>query len=58
MAYLSDWRLQKALALLDTSRASVKQVAGQTGYRSPAAFSRAFSGRFGLTPSEYRRNPA
>ena len=58
MAYLSDWRLQKALALLDTSRASVKQVAGQTGYRSPAAFSRAFSGHFGLTPSEYRRNPA
>lgn len=57
MAYLLDWRLQKALSLLDGSRASVKQVASQTGYQSPAAFSRAFSGRFGLTPSEYRRNP-
>ena len=58
MTYLSDWRLQKALALLDASRSSVKQVATQTGYQSPAAFSRAFSGRFGLTPSDYRRNPA
>ncbi len=56
MAYLSDWRLQKALSLLDDSRSSVQQVAVQTGYRSPAAFTRAFSGRFGFSPSAYRQN--
>ncbi len=58
MAYLSDWRLQKALSLLDDCRCSVQQVAMQTGYQSPAAFSRAFSGKFGLPPTEYRRNVA
>jgi len=56
MAYLSDWRLQKALSLLDDSRCSVQQVAIQTGYQSPAAFTRAFSGKFGVPPREYRRN--
>lgn len=55
MAYLSDWRLQKALGLLDKSRCSVQQIAIQTGYQSPAAFTRAFSGKFGFPPTEYRR---
>ena len=56
MAYLAEWRLQKALALLDDSRCSVQQVAVRTGYQSPAAFTRAFAGKFGLPPTEYRRN--
>lgn len=58
MAYLSDWRLQKALALLEGTRASVQQVASQTGYQSPAAFTRAFAGKFGVPPTEYRRKSA
>lgn len=55
MAYLSEWRLQKALAMLDDTRASVQQIAVEAGYQSPAAFTRAFAGRFGRPPSEYRR---
>lgn len=55
MAYLSEWRLQKALAMLDKSRSSVQQIASESGYLSPAAFTRAFAGRFGVPPSEYRR---
>lgn len=55
MAYLSEWRLQKALAMLDDSRASVQQIAVQAGYQSPAAFTRAFATRFGAPPTEYRR---
>lgn len=55
MSYVSDWRLQKSLSLLDGSRLSVQQIAGQTGYQSPAAFTRAFSGKFGYSPTEYRR---
>jgi AraC family transcriptional regulator, activator of mtrCDE len=55
MAYLSDWRLQKSLSLLEESRCSVQEVASQTGYQSPAAFSRAFSGKFGIAPTQYRR---
>ncbi|MCB2113538.1 MAG: AraC family transcriptional regulator [Parvularculaceae bacterium] len=55
MAYLSEWRLQKALAMLDGARISVQEIAAESGYQSPAAFTRAFAGRFGVPPSEYRR---
>lgn len=55
MAYLAEWRLQKALAMLDDTRSSVQQIAVEAGYQSPAAFTRAFSGRFGVPPTEYRR---
>ena len=55
MAYLTDWRMQRALQMLDDGRCSVQQVAARTGYRSPAAFSRAFAGKFGHPPSEHRR---
>ncbi len=55
MAYLTDWRLQKALPLLGDVRISVQQVAGKVGYKSPASFSRAFTTKFGMSPSDYRR---
>ena len=58
MSYLAEWRLQKALALLDDTRISVQQVASQIGYQSPAAFSRAFCGKFGVAPKEYRKSVA
>ncbi len=58
MAYLADWRLQKALALLSESRHSIKQVAFKSGYRSPAAFTRAFSSKFGVSPKGYRTKVA
>lgn len=57
MAYLGEWRLQKALAMLDDTRASVQTIAVEAGYQSPAAFTRAFAGRFGVPPTEYRRSP-
>jgi AraC-like DNA-binding protein len=55
MAYLFEWRLQKSLQLLESSTLNVQQIALETGYKSSAAFSRAFSGQFGCTPSEYRQ---
>ena len=55
MRYLADWRLQRALALLEDPRNSVQQVAAATGYLSAAAFSRAFSARIGMAPGEYRK---
>jgi len=55
MAYLSEWRLQKALCLLEDSRCTIGQVATRTGYRSAAAFSRAFAAKFGQAPREIRQ---
>lgn len=56
MSYLADWRLQRSLLLLEQPRVSIQQVAHMVGYRSAAAFTRAFSQKFGLSPSKYR-NP-
>jgi AraC family transcriptional activator of mtrCDE len=55
VGYLSDWRLQKALSLLEDSQCSVQQVASRSGYKSSAAFSRAFTGKFGRPPTAFRR---
>jgi AraC-like DNA-binding protein len=54
MAYVTEWRLQKALARLSSSKASVKEVAAQAGYQSAAAFARAFAQRFGNPPTDTR----
>lgn len=54
MAYVTEWRLQKALGRLSTHAASVKEIAAEAGYQSAAAFTRAFSARFGYPPTEAR----
>lgn len=54
MAYLTEWRLQKALARLIEKDMSVKEIAREAGYQSAAAFTRAFSQRFGVPPTEAR----
>ncbi|MEQ8966805.1 MAG: AraC family transcriptional regulator [Azospirillaceae bacterium] len=58
MAYLAEWRLQRAAELLDDPGASIQQIAFDTGYRSPAAFTRAFAGKFGTPPARFRRSAA
>lgn len=55
LAYLGEWRLQKALARLACADLSIKEVAREIGYRSPAAFTRAFAQRFGGPPTGFRR---
>lgn len=54
VGYLRSWRMQRAAVLLDESRLSVQQIASKVGYESTAAFSRAFSQRFGMPPTEFR----
>ena len=58
MSYLSDQRLQKAMALLSATGEPIQRVATQVGYQSAAAFSRAFSNRYGHSPSDVRRAAA
>ncbi len=58
MSYLTEWRIQKAVNLLSASQLSVQQIAAQTGYQSPAAFTRAFSQKIGCSPKQYRSQDA
>jgi AraC-like DNA-binding protein len=50
--YLSHWRLGLAKSLLRKGR-PISLISDEIGYSSPAAFTRAFSSRFGLTPTSW-----
>ncbi len=50
--YLTGWRLGLACSLLRKGLA-VKQVAGEVGYANASALARAFSQRFGTTPTAW-----
>lgn len=50
--YLGHWRLGLAKSLLRKGR-PVSLVSDEVGYSSAAAFTRAFAGRFGQTPSAW-----
>ena len=54
MAYLARWRMQLASTLLAESRAKVSAIAGEVGYDSEAAFSRAFKSCVGVPPAVWR----
>jgi AraC-like DNA-binding protein len=54
-AFLARARLMAAAELLVTTEATVAAVAGQVGYHSESAFSRAFRAELGTTPARFRR---
>ena len=56
MQYVTRWRMQTAMTLLaDDDRVTVSEVADRLGYRSEAAFSRAFKRFTGVSPGTNRR---
>lgn len=56
ITYLAEWRLQRAVQQLRSNRRSISEIAHANGYASAAAFSRAFSGRFGTSPRDWRKS--
>lgn len=55
MTYLTRWRLTLAADLLANPDTTVAAVAAQVGYASPFGFSTAFKRRYGISPTEHRR---
>ena len=55
--YLRYRRLAFALKALRDTQESILEIAARHGFSSNEAFTRAFVEAYGLTPSEYRRNP-
>ncbi|MDR1059769.1 MAG: AraC family transcriptional regulator [Clostridiales bacterium] len=54
-AYMREYRLQTASALLRETDAPIAEIAAKVGYDSHARFSAAFKTATGLAPSEYRK---
>ncbi len=54
--YLGNFRLRKAMELLETSSLSINQVAYETGFSSPAYFTKRFREKYGRTPTEVRQS--
>jgi AraC-like DNA-binding protein len=55
MQYVTTWRMHLALAALQDRDATVAQLADDLGYRSEAAFARAFKRVIGTSPGAVRR---
>lgn len=52
--YVTEWRMQKALPLLQRGDRKLVDIALSVGYESDAAFSKAFKRVLGMPPREYR----
>lgn len=55
MGYLTRWRMLKAQELLRTSGRPLSDIAERVGYKSEAAFGRAFKRQFKQSPGAVRR---
>jgi AraC-like DNA-binding protein len=57
MHYITRWRMQVALDWLHHDDIPVAELASRLGYKSEAAFSRAFKRTIGVAPGAVRRSP-
>jgi AraC-like DNA-binding protein len=57
MQYVTRWRMHVALNALKEEGATVAELAHRLGYRSEAAFARAFKRVIGLPPGAVKREP-
>ena len=55
MEYVTEWRMQKAMQLLEERDKKLIDVARSVGYESDAAFSKAFKRVVGANPGQYLR---
>ena len=53
LEYVTEWRMQKAMQLLQQRDKKLIDVARSVGYGSDAAFSKAFKRVVGANPGEY-----
>ncbi|MBQ8304086.1 MAG: PocR ligand-binding domain-containing protein [Clostridia bacterium] len=56
MNALMDIRLEKSAEILKNSRLSIKEISSLCGFSEQNYFSKAFSKKFGCSPSEYRKS--
>lgn len=53
-AFITDSRLERARSLLSAGESSINEIALECGFSDQSYFSKVFSARYGISPSEYR----
>ncbi len=53
--YLNNMRLTNARKMLEESEKTINEVAIESGFSDQSYFSKVFSSKYGMTPSEYRK---
>ncbi|HBG13085.1 MAG TPA: AraC family transcriptional regulator [Clostridium sp.] len=53
-AYISDYRIEKSLYLLDNTDLSITELAHDIGFSSGSYFTQVFRKKMGFTPNQYR----
>jgi AraC-like DNA-binding protein len=56
--FLKEYRLNKALKLLNKQTGNISEIAFETGFNSPAYFSKCFQETFGILPSNFQKQLA
>ena len=51
--FLKEFRLNRALRLIDGKKGNISEIAFDTGFNSPAYFSKCFYQTYGMLPSKY-----
>jgi len=54
--FLTDFRLGEAMRLLEEGELSINEIAHETGFYDQSYFSKVFSAKCGVSPSEYRKS--
>lgn len=54
-AYMKEYRIKRAAALLRQTQDTIAQIAGQVGYENQSKFAAAFRDVLKVSPAEYRR---
>ncbi|OGU44598.1 MAG: hypothetical protein A2000_05540 [Ignavibacteria bacterium GWB2_36_8] len=51
--FIREFRLKKALKLIEHRRGNISEIAFESGFSNPSYFTQCFHKRFGILPSEY-----
>ena len=52
-SFLKEYRLHRAIQLLNKQNSNISEIAYKTGFSNPAYFSKCFQERYGMLPSKY-----
>lgn len=53
--FLKSYRLKKAIAMIETHKGNISEIAFDSGFNSAAYFSKCFVDTYGILPSEYAK---